>query len=95
MPSEILLDARELEAPLPLEYAIKIAKNLKGGEYMKMTHRMKPCKLEAVLDRLGVESLYFELHKIHYVYGWLRDDEETKKEILKRIEDEHGRTIAI
>lgn len=95
MPSEILLDARELEAPLPLEYAIKIAKNLKSGKYMKMMHRMKPCKLEAVLDRLRVDHIYFELHQVHYVYGWLRDDEETKKEILKRIEDEHGRTITI
>ncbi|MCI4398993.1 MAG: hypothetical protein JHC37_00385 [Campylobacteraceae bacterium] len=95
MPSEVLLDARKLEAPFPLEYAIKIAKNLKSGEYMKMMHRMKPCKLEAVLDCMDIDHLYFELHKTHYVYGWLRDDEETKKEILKRVEDEHGRTIII
>ncbi len=95
MPSEKLLDARELEAPLPLEQAIKIARNLKDGEYLKMLHRMKPCRLEAVLDNMGISHLYFELDGVHYVYGWLKRDEETKKYILKRIEDEYGRIIVI
>ena len=51
--AEKLLDARELEAPLPLEYAIKILSSLEDGEYLKMIHRMKPCKLDAILDANG------------------------------------------
>ncbi len=95
MPAEKLLDARELEAPLPLEQAIKIARSLQSGEYLKMLHRMRPCKLDAILDKMGISHLYFEEDGGHFVFGWLSDDTDTKKQIIKRLKDEYGRTFAI
>ena len=90
---ERALDARELEAPLPLEYAIKIATSLNMGEYMKMTHRMQPCKLGAILDELGIEFEYFEDKQTHYVFAWRKEDKQTKNFVLQRLKDEYGRTI--
>lgn len=95
MPTEYLLDARELEAPLPLERAIKIARELKSGEYFMMLHRMKPCKLGAVLEKMGIAHIYFEDKAIHYMFGYFQDDIQTKKFLKKRLEDEYGRTIVI
>jgi hypothetical protein len=94
MPTEYPLDARELEAPLPLEYAIKIARTLGDGEYMKMMHRMKPCKLGDVLDKLEIKHEYFEENGIHYVFAWRCEDVKTKEFLRQRINDEYGRTIA-
>lgn len=93
--TEKALDARELEAPLPLEYAIKIAISLDGGEYMKMMHRMKPCKLGAILDEMSIEFEYFEDKQIHYVFAWRKEDEQTKNFVLQRLKDEYGRTITL
>lgn len=95
MPTEKLLDARELEAPLPLEEAIKIARTLQNGEYLKMLHRMRPCKLDAILDKMGVSHLYFEKDGAHFVFGWLLCDTDTKEYIINRLKDEYGRTFAI
>lgn len=95
MAIEKTLDARELEAPLPLEYAIKIARNLKHGEYLKMSHRMHPCKLDAVLEKMDISSCYFEQNGEHLVFGWLKSDNETKKYIQNRINNEYGGIIAI
>lgn len=81
MPVEKTLDARELEAPLPLEYAIKIAQNLKQGDYLKMYHRMYPCKLEAVLEKMDMSSYYLEKDGEHIVFGWLKSDQETENYI--------------
>ncbi len=94
-PSEKLLDARGLEAPLPLEEAIKISRLLQSGEYLKMMHRMRPCKLDAVLDKMGLAHLYFEAGGVHFVFAWLSDDTDTKKYLLNRLKDEYGRTFAI
>lgn len=93
--TERALDARELEAPLPLEYAVKIATTLQDGEYMKMIHRMKPCKLGDILDAIGIEYDYFELKGNHYVFAWRKDDGQTKKFVSQRLKDEYGRTIAL
>jgi len=95
MPAEKLLDARELEAPLPLEGAIKIARQLQMGEYLKMMHRMRPCKLDAILDKMGISHLYFEADDTHFVFAWLPHDTDTKKYLLNRLANEYGRTFAI
>jgi len=95
MPSEKLLDARELEAPLPLQEAVKIARLLQAGEYLKMLHRMRPCKLDEILEKIGVAYLYFEADGIHFVFAWLSHDTDTKKYLLNRLKDEYGRTFAI
>jgi hypothetical protein len=95
MPTEKLLDAQELEAPLPLEYAIKIARSLQNGEYLKMLHRMMPCKLGEVLDKMQIRHIYFKHDGVHYFFGWLQDDDTTKQHLLQRIKDEYGRVITI
>lgn len=93
--AEKIVDARELEAPLPLEQAVKTAKNLREGEYLKMIHRMRPCKLEPILQKIGVENVYFEHNGVHFVFGWLKTDSNTKREILERIKNEYSRTFII
>lgn len=95
MPLEKLVDARELEAPLPLEYAMKTAKALQQNEYLKMLHRMHPCKLSNVLDALSLSHFYFEDDGIHYIFAWHIGDEATKQYILENIENEYGRTFTI
>lgn len=92
--AEKLLDARELEAPLPLEYAIKILSSLEDGEYLKMIHRMKPCKLDVILDANGFWYTYFEDGGNHYIYAAKKSDNPTIKLISENIKDEYGRTIA-
>lgn len=89
------LDARELEAPLPLEYALKIAIKLDYGDYLKMLHRMKPCKLESALEKLDISSVYFEQDGVHYIFAWLKGDEETKQYVLEALKDEYGRTLPL
>lgn len=94
--AEKLLDARELEAPLPLEYAIKILSLLQNGEYLKMIHRMKPCKLDAILNANGFWHTYFEEDNgNHYVYAAKISDNDTIKLISEMIKNEYGRIIAI
>ena len=94
-PLEKSVDARELEAPLPLEYAIKTARSLKQNEYLKMRHRMRPCKLGGILDAMGMSHLYFEDNHTHYVFAWHKYDNATQQYILEKIKNEYGRTFAI
>lgn len=94
-PLEKIVDARELEAPLPLEYAVKTVMGLKDGEYLKMVHRMHPCKLGEVLSAMGMSYLYFEDNNTHYVFAWHKYDNATKQYILEKIKNEYGRTFAI
>lgn len=93
--AEKLLDARELEAPLPLEYAIKILSLLQDGEYLKMIHRMKPCKLDTILNANGFWQTYFEEGGNHYIYAAKTSDNNTIKLISEMIKNEYGRIIAI
>lgn len=44
-PKKILLDARELEHPTPLQHALKHLQNMKEDEYLYMIHRKKPIPL--------------------------------------------------
>lgn len=53
---EIVLDVSELEAPYPLVEGIKALKALQEGEVLIFKHRMYPCKLQAQIDALGLES---------------------------------------
>lgn len=94
-PLEKVVDARELEAPLPLEYAVKTARTLKQNEYLKMRHRMRPCKLGDVLNAMSMSHLYFEDNGTHYIFAWHKYDNITKQYILEKIKNEYGRTFAI
>ncbi|MDH5682452.1 MAG: DUF2249 domain-containing protein [Spirochaetota bacterium] len=58
MPEEIILDARELEAPQPFEQATEILRSLKPGEYLKMLHRKVPYPL---FDFCNTLSLSYQL----------------------------------
>lgn len=91
---ECRVDAREMEAPKPLQETLAVARTLRADEYIKMIHRMKPCKLEAALSNLDLESLYFEIDDTHYIYSWHRENTELKTYIKERISHEYGRIIA-
>ena len=47
MPSlkKIILDAREMEHPIPLQLALKHLHKMEGNEYLYMMHRKKPIPL--------------------------------------------------
>ncbi|MBD3824582.1 MAG: DUF2249 domain-containing protein [Epsilonproteobacteria bacterium] len=53
---EIVLDVSELEPPHPLVQGVAALKALQEGEVLLFKHRMYPCKLQAQIDALGLES---------------------------------------
>ena len=48
------LDVSELEAPEPLLRAVEALESLPRGDYLRFSHRMKPCHLYAVLEKNGL-----------------------------------------
>jgi TusA-related sulfurtransferase len=92
---EILLDVRELEAPLPLQRALSAAKALEVGQYIKMVHRMRPCHLFENLVKMGVWRQDFEVNSEEYIVFMARADDESAKEYIRGVmADEYGRTFA-
>jgi hypothetical protein len=94
-PTEILLDARELEAPLPLQRSLSAASKLESGHYIKMVHRMRPCHLFDNIVKVGIWWQDFEVSAEEYVVFMARADDESTKEYIRGVmADEYGRTFA-
>ena len=49
----ILIDARELEHPLPLEMAVDTFKTLKGSDVIHFIHRREPLPLFEIITKNG------------------------------------------
>jgi len=89
---EVLFDARDLEAPEPLSGALRYAKNLKNDEYVKMIHRMRPCHLFDMLEKMCVWSYDFEDKNEHIIF-MAKSDESIAftKELIK---NEYDRIVS-
>jgi len=94
VPNPFYLDARELEAPLPLQKALEIARGLKESEYLCMRHRMWPCKLGDMLSGLGIDHFGFEMDGQFLFFAFLKNDAATKEFLKEEVAREYGRTIA-
>lgn len=55
--AEISVDVSELEAPMPLVEALKAARELREGDYIRMVHRMEPCFL---YEKLRSNNLFYK-----------------------------------
>ena len=51
--NKILLDAREMEHPLPLQIAIEHLKNMKENDYLYMINHKKPIPLLDMVQEKG------------------------------------------
>ena len=49
----ILIDARELEHPIPLEMAVDAFKTLKGSDVIHFIHRREPLPLFEIITKNG------------------------------------------
>jgi hypothetical protein len=92
MSKEIIFDARELEAPLPLQRGLFYAKGVKDDEYIKMIHRMRPCHLFDMLEKLGVWSGDFEHGDDHLIF--MAKSPDAILFVKELIKNEYGRTVA-
>lgn len=90
--NEIIFDARELEAPEPLQGAVRHARKLEGSSYVKMIHRMRPCHLFEMTNKMNVWSADFEHGDDHLIF--MAKDEQVIQYLKEKIKNEYGRTIA-
>jgi len=56
--TKILLDARELEHPIPLQLALNHLQTMNTNEYLYMIHRKKPIPLLEVAKEKTFQHLY-------------------------------------
>jgi hypothetical protein len=59
-PQKILLDAREMEHPTPLEQAMKILQRLEVDNYFYMIHRKNPLPLIDLAQEHQLQTLSHE-----------------------------------
>ncbi len=84
-----------MEAPLPLRLAMEHAASLEESQYIKMIHRMKPCHLFSILEKVGIWWYDFENSSDEYLVFMARADDGASIEFLKRkIADEYDRIVA-
>lgn len=57
---KILLDARELEHPIPLQLALNHLQTMNTNEYLYMIHRKKPIPLLEVAKEKKFSHLFYE-----------------------------------
>ena len=58
--TKILLDARELEHPIPLQVALNHLQTMSSTEYLYMIHRKKPIPLLEVAKEKNFSHLFYE-----------------------------------
>ncbi len=90
--NEIIFDARELEAPEPLQGAVRNARKLDDVSYVKMIHRMRPCHLFEMTNKMSIWSADFEHEDSHLIF--MAKDEKVIQYLKEKIKNEYGRTIA-
>lgn len=72
---EILLDATELEPPVPLQRATAILQQLVSGQYLRMVHRRLPYPLFDICSQLGIDYRHFSCDKDSWVILFWRSDD--------------------
>ncbi|MGM0623788.1 MAG: hypothetical protein ACQESH_07170 [Campylobacterota bacterium] len=80
---EIVVDVSALEAPQPLVQIAAALEKLDGQSYIKVIHRMRPCRLYDILEQKGLceTTLTHEGQVIVYIY------ESSNKEKLWFLQD--------
>ncbi len=70
---QIELDVSELEAPEPLMRIARELPRVGDRTYLRITHRMRPCKLYDILKQKGLCSKTIEPGEGVIVYVWEDD----------------------
>lgn len=92
---EILVDVSELEAPLPLKYSTQSASALDTGCYIKVVHRMRPCRLFDFLSKMNIWWDYFQIAEDEHLVFMINNTDVEMIEMLKRkLIDEYGRSFS-
>jgi TusA-related sulfurtransferase len=68
---EIFLDVSELEAPQPLVQIVEALGQMDANSYLKIIHRMRPCRLYDILKQKNLCETTIEKEGVVtvYVYG--------------------------
>lgn len=82
MPSELLLDVRDLVPPEPLERVLAAVKILGDGQYLRVRHHREPFPLYAFLEESGFAWRTRPGHDIPFeIFIWRRNDERAQSAV--------------
>lgn len=84
MPSENLLDVRDLTPPEPLERVLTAIGSLGKGQYLRVRHHREPFPLYPILQKSGFAWLTQPgLEAPFEIFIWRRNDEHVQSDVQR------------